>query len=249
MLEFRLQRDMKLKRQNLTKFVNNLENFPKWLKRIIIGELSKDLGNEKDLTSIFGTYNCILTYKGKCELETKSVGLDENIYNILDEIKNNHSIGEIVLNTYLSFEEIARYFLMILKSEYIEPPQNKKIIDIASFIAGKYRLGEYLLNDGRIQKTQLEDAVEEFQSANDTNNKFGQVLLNKGYITEPELEKIILAKVESQQRFILNYEIIPTCQSEYSNIDTKYIKKLSELESENYKLKLKLKQLSTMVKK
>ena len=100
-----------MKRNFLTQFLNKISGFPGWIKEIIYIKLSEDVDKDNKLAYTFATYKPILTYKGRCELDFKKSGFDTNIYNILEASDNDCSISEMILNTYMSMEEIAGYFL------------------------------------------------------------------------------------------------------------------------------------------
>ncbi len=245
MLEFGCLRDMELKRRILTQFLNKLSEFPSWVKASVYGKLSEEISNNEPLSYIFASYKPVLTYKGKCELDYKKLGFDTNIYNILDAVNNNYSIGEITLSTYFSLEEIAGYFLFCTDEGFFEIPQNPKILNIAGFLAGKYRTGEYFLNNGNISETQLKTAIQNYETSDKTDKKFGQTLIDNGFITKSQLDSVLYSKDEAKKRFILDYNEIPNFKQEYCD---KYKEQISNLEYENKILKTKLNQLLTMVK-
>ena len=73
-----------LKRQFLTQFLNKISTFPMWVKEIIYIKLSQEFAKNEDSAYIFATYKPVLTYKGRCEVDSKKSGFDTNIYNILE---------------------------------------------------------------------------------------------------------------------------------------------------------------------
>ena len=127
-----------MQRNFLEKFLEKISNFPKWIKEIIYIKLSNEVDPQGDLAYIFATYKPSLTDKGKCELNSRKSGFDSNIYNIFDSCDKNLSISELALNTYMSLEEIASYFLFGVDEGYIQLPDNSQILYIAGFLAGKF---------------------------------------------------------------------------------------------------------------
>lgn len=245
MLKFGCQRDIKLKRKILTQYINKLSEFPDWVKKTIYNKLSEEITNNDPLTYIFTSYKPVLTYKGKCELDYKKMGFDANIYNILDAAENNYSISEIIFSTYYSLEEIAGYFLLCVDEGFLEIPQDLNILNIAGFITGKYRTGEYFLNNGNITENQLKNTIQNYQTSEKTDKKFGQMLIENGYITKKQLTAALDLKNEARKRFILDYTEIPNLKPKYCD---EYKEQISNLEHENKILKTKLNQLLTMVK-
>lgn len=237
-----------MNRKFLTQFLNKISNFPLWVKEIIYNKLGEEIDEDTSLTYVFTAYKPILTYKGKCELDFKKSGFDTNIYNILESADNDFSISEIILNTYLSLEEIAGYFLFCVDEGYFELPDNSEILNIAGFLTGKLKTGEYFVENGSISKTELNDAIKQFETQKNTK-KFGQVLIDFGLISKKQLDKLLSIKNEAKKRFILDHNEVPKIQPEYTNQADIYKEQINKLQNENILLKSKLEQLLTMVKK
>ena len=217
------------------------------MKEIIYTQLSKEIDCGEKLSYLFTSYEPILTYKGKCELDYKKTGFDSNIYNILASANNNNNISDIILNTYLSMEEVANYLLFLISEGYFEQPDNPRILNIIEFIAGKTRTGEYFKTTGKISEAQLETIIQSSKQ-NPSNKKFGQLLVESGLITNTELNTILSIKEESKKRFILDYNEVPISNQCYSKESDKYQKEIEELKNENTQLKNKLENLLTVVK-
>ena len=237
-----------VKREFLKQFLNKISNFPSWVKEIIYKKLSEEFDNKENPADIFAAYKPILTYKGRCELEFKKSGFDTNIYNILQGADSDCSISEITLNTYLSMEELAGYFLFCVDEGFFELPDNSQILNIAGFLTGKYNTGEYFVNSGTITESQLDDAVKN-NNNKEPNKKFGQVLVDLGLISQKQLDTILSIKEEAKKRFILDYNDVPKFNSEYAKEKDNYEKQIEDLKQENAILKKKLEQLLTMVKR
>ena len=237
-----------MNRQFLAQFLNKISDFPSWVKEIIYVKLSEEINKDSNLAYTFATYKPILTYKGKCELDFKKSSFDTNIYNILSAADNDNSISDITINTYLSMEEVAGYFLFGVDEGYFEIPDNSQILSIAGFLAGKLRTGEYFMNRGTISETELNSAVETYEKNKD-NKKFGQSLIEIGLITHRQLDTILLIKEEAKKRFVLDHNEVPEINQEYAKDSDNYQKQIEDLKEENSKLKTKLDQLLTMVKR
>lgn len=237
-----------MKRKFLTQFLNKISNFPGWIKEIIYIKLSEEVTKETNPAYIFATYKPTLTYKGRCELDFRKSGFDTNIYNLLESADNDCSISDITLNTYLSLEEIAGYFLFCVDEGYFEIPDNSQILNIAGFLTGKYRTGEYFVKNGIISENQLDDAVKELQTKKE-NKKFGQYLIDLGLISQTQLDTILQIKEEAKKRFILDHNEVPRINQEYADMAENYKKQIEELKEENGRLKARLEKLLTMVKK
>lgn len=228
-----------MQRNFLEKFLTKLSDFPTWIKEIIYINLSKEVNPEGDLSYIFATYKPNLTDNGKCELDYKKSKFDTNIYNILGYCDKNATISEIALNTYMSLEEIANYFLFGVDEGFIQLPDNSQILNIAGFLAGKFRTGEYFVQDGTISAAQLDDAVLNYEHrAKKNNKKFGQSLVELGLISQKQLDVILSIKEEAKKRFILDHNEVPKIK-EVSD----YEKEIADLKLENKQLKTRLEEL------
>lgn len=228
-----------MQRNFLDKFLDKILNFPSWVKEIIYVKLKNDITPESDLAYTFATFKPALSDKGKCELNTKQSGFDLNIYNIFEYCDKGASISDITLNTYLSMEEIANYFLFAVDEGYIQIPDNSQILNIAGFLAGKFRTGEYFMQDGVISEQQLDDAVINYEHrAKKHNKKFGQSLIELGLISQKQLDILLKIKEEAQKRFILDHNEVPkiTAAKDYETI-------IQNLRQENQQLKTRINEL------
>lgn len=241
-----------MKRNIFTTFLDKIEDFPVWLKQIICLKLSEDIKAqvcdkflEENSDEIFSLYVPILTFKGKTEIENRKVGLDANLYNFLSYCENGASVLEISLNTYLSMEEVAKYFIFCMDQGFVEKPENIEIEAMAGFIAGKFRTGEYFAKRGLISGEQLEKAV--FESSN-SQKKFAEILVDMGFITQEDVNAMLTFKEESKRRFILDHNEVPQGQTEFCDKEEMYKDEIDKLKAENAQLKQKISQLLDIVK-
>ena len=154
----------------------------------------------------------------------------------------------MILNTYMSMEEIAGYFLFCVDEGYFELPDNSQILNIVGFLAGKYRTGEYFVKDGLISENELDNAIKTKEN-DKQHKKFGQYLVDLGFISQKQLDTVIHIKEEAKKRFILDHNEVPKINQEYSNEIDQYKKQIEDLKDENIRLKNRLEQLLTMVKR
>ena len=113
-------------------FLNKVFNVPFWVKQVMYIKLSDEmqdkacenfLREKKD--EIFSTFVPTITFKGKTELSERKYGLDNNIYNFLQCCLNEYSMLEISVNTFLSMEEIAKYYELCLEQNFIKKQRNR----------------------------------------------------------------------------------------------------------------------------
>jgi len=235
-------------------FLDKVLNVPLWIKQVLYLKLVKEMQHyncedflREKSDDIFSTFVPIMTFKGKTELMERKCGLDNNIYNFLQCCENGYSILEISVNTFLSMEEVAKYYEFCLEQSFVKTPDSQEIHAMAGYISGKFRIGEYFKQRGSITVDQLQKAILENREFED--KKFGEILVELGYIKSEDLMSVLILKEEAQKRFILDYNTLPKPETEYSSSDKKYEEEISSLKDENLKLKQKLVQLLELVKK
>ena len=108
-------------------FLDKVFNVPFWVKIVMYLKLADEmkeqafenmLQNNRD--EIFATFVPTITFKGKTELSERKYGLDNNIYNFLQCCLNEYSMLEISVNTFLSMEEIAKYYELCLEQTLLK---------------------------------------------------------------------------------------------------------------------------------
>ncbi len=239
-------------------FLDKILNVPLWIKQVIYLKLEQEMKEmacdnflREHSGDIFSTFIPTLTFKGKTELTEHKCGLDNNIYNFLQGCANEYSMLEISVNTFLSMEEVAKYYELCLEQNFIKVPDSKEIHAMAGFIAGKFRTGEYFKQKGAISVDQLQKAILANRDAQEagTPKKFGQILIELGYITEDDIKALVILKEEAKKRFILDYNTVPKPETTFTNDNQKYEEEISNLKDENLKLKRKMLQLLELVKR
>ena len=235
-------------------FLNKVFNVPFWVKQVMYLKLAQEmqetccynfLNNHKD--DIFSTYVPTVTFKGKTELGERKYGLDNNIYNFLQCCLNEFSMLEISVNTFLSMEEVAKYYELCIEQGFIKVPESKEIHAMAGYISGKFRIGEYFKQKDVISVEQLQKAILTHRESE--GKKFGEVLIQLGYIKEEDLKAVLILKSEAQKRFILDYNALPKPETEYTDTNQKNVEEIKLLKEENLKLKKKILQILDLVKK
>ena len=242
-----------MKQNNFSLFLQKVENFPMWIKQAICLKLSEDIKAEvcekyleENSDNIFSLYKPILTFKGREEIKNRKTGLDLNLYNFLSACENDLTILDISLNTFLSMEEVSKYFILCVEQGFIEPPESIEIEAMAGFLAGKFRTGEYFAKKGVISEDQVQKAVD-FQSK--SSKKFAEILVDMGFITQDDVNAMLSFKADAQKRFILDHSDVPEGKEEFFDKEEMYKKEIEDLKFENEKLKKKISQLLEIVRR
>lgn len=235
-------------------FLEKIYNLPLWIKQVLYLKLVEEMQDydcedflRKNKQDIFSSFVPTITFKGKTELLERKCGLDNNIYNFLQCCEDGFSMLEISINTFLSMEEVAKYYELCLEQNFLKTPDSKEIHAMAGYISSKFRIGEYFKQKGMIDVDQLQKAI--LASKNAEDKKFGEILIELGYVKREDLTAVLKLKEEAQKRFILDYNTLPKPETEYSDSNKKYEDEISALKNENIKLKQKMVQLLELVKK
>ncbi len=247
-----------MKKNILDLFLEKVLDVPLWIKQVIYLKLEKEMKElscdnflKEHPNDIFSTFVPTLTFKGKTELTERKCGLDNNIYNFLQGCANEYSMLEISVNTFLSMEEVAKYYELCLEQNFIKVPDSKEIHAMAGFIAGKFRIGEYFKQKGVLSVDQLQQAILANRDAQESGNpkKFGEILIELGFIKEDDIKALVILKEEAKKRFILDYNTVPKPETTFTNDNQKYEEEIANLKDENLKLKRKMLQLLELVKR
>lgn len=237
-----------------SKFVSDLLLMPIWVKQLLYvylryrleEELTPQYVNSYETDDIFQLHKSILTYKGKKELEIRTLNLTQNHYTFLQDSLDGLTIAELTIRNNWNLFEVSNAFIDCLEKELIAMPQSLKLIELVRYMSGRTRIGEYFLRTGQITMEQLEtvlDQQEKIKRA--TNEQVGSatVLVNLGFVPESEIKAVLRYKEESRKRFSMD-GIISLAADLDASEDGAALKLTNErLIKENKILKLQLRKL------
>ncbi len=238
-------------------FIQNIKNFPIWVKQVITKEIFDDLNKKLEEFSELAEINDLfqymcpkVTFKGKQELQEKTLGLSDGYYTFLQELLNENNIFEITIKNSWTLADSAKIFCRLCEMEYITVPDylTNKNVAIAQFIAGRLKTGEFLKRINKISTVQLEQAIRYQKELNDEGRhiKMASILIKLGFITDKGLDSLLLLKDEARKRLPINVGYISaklTTQEDEQDQIARMQKELSRLENENLIMKKRLKKL------
>ena len=238
-------------------FIQNIKNFPIWVKQVITKEIFDDLNKKLEEFSELAEVNDLfqymcpkVTFKGKQELQEKMLGLSEGYYIFLQELLDENNIFEITIKNSWTLADSAKIFCRLCEMEYITIPDyyTNKNVAIAQFIAGKLKTGEFLKRINKITTIQLEQAIRYQKELNDEGRhiKMASILIKLGFITDKGLDSLLLLKEEARKRLPINIGYISTkmlTKEEEESQIARMQKEISRLENENLIMKKRLKKL------
>ena len=236
-------------------FMENIYNFPLWIKQTIFLNLSKDLttylSNEfldVEEGELFHVYKPSLSEMGQNELLTKESKFDESLYSFLNCCAKGMSLIEIAIENSFTMEEVSKAFTFCKTSGFFSSEVPKLVSSIAGFIAGKYRTGEYFIRAGKMTIEQLDEVLNKQQELNESGKHvfIAELMVQMGFVRELDVKSIIFMKEEAGKRFSLNSDEVPSISLEKENYDIRV--ENAWLKEENEILKQKMDALLTFIK-
>ena len=236
-----------------SKFMSDLLLLPIWIKQLMYvylrykleEELTPQYLNSYEIEDIFQLHKAVLTYKGKKELEIKSLGFPANHYIFLKDSLDGLTIAELTIKNNWNLFEVSNAFIDCLDKELIAMPSSVKMVELVRYMSGRTRIGEYFLRTGQITMEDLETVLaqqEKIKKA--TNEQVGSatVLVNMGFVPESEIKAVLRYKEESRKRFLM--ESLNPNEAVGAEDDSVSLKATNErLLKENKILKLQLRKL------
>lgn len=194
-------------------FSDKVSAFPLWIKEVMYKELHdnlsmflSDLSSITNNTVLFQYEKPQLTFLGKEEIQKRELFNNMNNYIFLNAIRNKQSILEIALNNTWTLAETAKLYIECLEKQLVSKPSSNKNEALAYYLSGYIRIGEYLKRVGTITVDELDKAIRTQKEAQEQGNKIGMasVCIELGYISQADINEVLLIKEESSKRFLLS---------------------------------------------
>lgn len=192
--------------------LEQLFELPLWVKQAMYAELRDHIRAQSPMCSLetiskhnliqlytpFITQNGIKVASG----ESTSFNVDKSrvtvdMLALLKCAANRNRIIDICQKNNWNLTKTSQMIVDCIELNLLEPITSSNISSTLYFIAGKIRIGEYLVRTGKISVEQLDMAL---YSQKYTENSLGeriflaQILLNMSYITPDDYENIIFLK-------------------------------------------------------
>jgi hypothetical protein len=238
-------------------FIQNIKNLPMWVKQVITKEIFDDLNKKleefselAEISDLFQYMSPKVTFKGKQELQERTIGLSDGYYVFLQDLMNGCNIFEITIKNNWTLADSAKIFVRLCELEFLQIPDyaTNKNVAIALFIAGKLKTGEFLKRINKISTIQLEQAIRYQKELNDEGRhiKMASILIKMGFITDRGLDSLLLLKDEAKKRLPVNVGFISTkmtTDEQEQDQLARMQREISRLENENIIMKKRLKKL------
>ena len=191
------------------KLFGELMSLPLWVKLSLFLDLKSELSHYLSGTSLenLGTEEPIALYTPRLTVDgenfLKTAPSDSMMKPLLSDCKMNLSTLDLCLRHHLSLADFCEQILRAIDQRWVVSPQSTKTCASLEYLAGRIRIGEYLVKAGFIRPEQLDQALRAqkyIDEAMDDHTKLANILINLGYITRKDSETILFLKAESQKQ-------------------------------------------------
>lgn len=204
---------------NLDKLIKKMLSMPYWVKQYIYKEIRDDLCkytkveniDKKDKNDLVQMYVATPGATAQRYLRRKSTGfvpptnIDPDILAFLRSLGPNVRLIDICNLHQWSLIKVCRVLVNAIDQGLVEHIENNQVANTVYYVAGKIRLGEYLLRMNKLSLEQVDHALyTQHQIAKQMGGettKMGEVLVNLGYIEEEDKNEILSLKDNSNHIF------------------------------------------------
>lgn len=192
--------------------MQQLGSLPLWVKQVIYAQLRQELEAtlSKQTLEAFGPEHTLqlwvpeITRQGLSELEHPTGRFEQSVLRMLHMTRFKKNVVTITILNNWSLEQCAILLLQAIEHELVAPPKSMIITGTIDYLAGRTRLGEYLVKINRLTIEQLDQALRTqraIEEAMGERTGIANVLINLGYIKKEDSEAILFLKEESRKPF------------------------------------------------
>ncbi|MGD9580569.1 MAG: hypothetical protein AB7V50_04295 [Vampirovibrionia bacterium] len=236
-------------------FDNVLEKIfelPLWVKQAIFVELKEHIEKETPIGSLeslskhnlLQLYTPFITPAGKKALNDKEINfnnkshiLNEDVKALLKCAENKNRIIDICQQNNWTISKTCNITVDCIARNLIEPINSNTISSTVNFLAGKIRIGEFLVRTGKITVEQLDMALYSQKYTENTLNEriyLAQILLNLNYISRNDYENILFLKEYGNELYTMKFNNnITNINENINNLKNE----IASLKSERVKLR------------
>ena len=205
----------------IEKLVKKLLSLPTWVKEYIYVELKESLSKTVEITKLNSkskdeliqmyvptpTAAANALIRGKFNQIASIKNLSKEQIQLLKSLGREKKILDICFENQWSLFKCSKILVQSIDLGLIEVIDNNVIANTIYYMAGRIRLGEYLLRLNKLSLEQIDSALftqKEIINQYGTNTKIGELLVNLGYIKEVDKNEIL--KLKENSDYICNYE-------------------------------------------
>ena len=187
-----------------------LEKMPLWVKQVLYVNLRSDLEGTLAKTTLEGLGNDNLlqlwvpelSRDGKQQLSMDKPVVHQRMLSVLRQIEQQRNIMHLAVSHQWSLEQCCLVLLEALDQQLIIVPKSSVVMGTIEYLAGRTRLGEYLVRINRLTQEQLEQALHTqtaISAAMGEKSGIANILINLGYIKKEASDAVLFLKEESRK--------------------------------------------------
>lgn len=191
---------------------NQLTALPLWVKHVVYSMLKVELESKMsrrtldmmDNENMLQTWIPEVTALGVQELEAKTGKASQGLLKIIHQSRYRKNVINITIINNWSLEQCALYLIEGIDGDFLVRPKSGVVFATIEYLAGKTRLGEYLVRIGRVTAAQLDQALrtqQYIEEAMGERTGIANVMINLDYIQKQDSEGILFLKEESRKPF------------------------------------------------
>lgn len=198
--------------RNFSEFYQQLMEHPLWVKQVIYAVLKQDLERLISPTTL-STFNVNDTLQlwtpkllldGEDALRQAQNKINTDLLKLLYHVYKKRTVMDITITNKWTLEQCCMVIQAAWEKELISQPNSKVIRATVLFLSGKIRIGEYLVQTGRITEAQANQALrtqDYIAQSMDERAGLAEIMINLNYIEKADSESILFLKQESKKQF------------------------------------------------
>lgn len=194
--------------------LSEMANLPLWVQQVIYTDLKSHLEKDAGLYRLSAVsrddflqlWKPTLTARGQDALRTLTLNEHGDTLLLLDAIRHQDNIAMMCARYEWSLQNACHLLIKALREQYIHPPHSKILEASIRFLGDEIRIGEYLVFIGRVDRTQMELALqtqEYIESAMGERARIADILIRLEILTPEDVQSILFLKEESCKPFRL----------------------------------------------
>jgi hypothetical protein len=192
--------------------MEQLHHLPMWMKQLVFVRMRADLEPvmSRETLETLQANDCLqmmvpqLSRKGSHELLAEQSRLPQQLKQLLQVTQSHSNVASICVTHQWTLEQCCANLLLAYKFDLLMPCANVKVDATIRYLGNETRIGEYLVQIGRLSWDQLDQALRTLNYIQDVlgeRTAFGEVAINLGFVTRQECEAILFLKEESKKAF------------------------------------------------
>jgi hypothetical protein len=194
------------------RLMQQVSNLPLWAKQVLYAMLQQELKaslSQSTLQSFVPEHLLQLwipeiNRQSMAELEKRQETLPTPLQRVLQMTRHRKTVAAMAVLNRWSLAQCSEVLTLGLEKDLLIAPPSATILATAHYLAGRTRLGEYLVQISRLTVEQLDQALRTQKTIQDTMGErvgIANVLINLGYIKKEDSESILFLKEESKKPF------------------------------------------------